>query len=156
MKSRKIITIIITIIVILIAASLGIYFGKKSRKTYSIADGIVISKEQGINYDTKFITNLNQYETFTKNYKLEKVAKKENMDFKLYDYIIDFIPYNSNLIIKDINLDVANEGVILKYNLNKKINDKEQLLIYTIPVKKNTIKKYKLIDHKFIYENEGK
>ena len=155
MKRRKIFIIILTIVVIIISGLLGIYFGNKNKKALSIADGIVISKEKNTIYGTKFITNLKQYEGFIKDYNLEGIINKDEVNFKVYDYIIDFIPYNNDLIIKDINVNVANEGIVLKYNLNKKISNDKQLLIYTIPVNKNTIKKFKLIDRKFIYENEG-
>ena len=151
MKKRKIIVIILIILVIIIAGGLGIYVGSRNTENLSIAEGIVINKENDQDYNVKFITNSEEYNDLINKFNLKNKLNINDLDTN--DYIIDFLPYENDLIIKDIKLEIDSNKISLTYYLNKKINSNEQYLVYMIPIKKGTIKTFNIEDRKFVYDN---
>ena len=49
-------------------------------------------------------------------------------------YIIDFINYDEDLKIDSIDIDVTDDGINLKYVVNKVIDDSDEYLMYFIPI----------------------
>lgn len=89
---------------------------KKYKEIGSLAkDEIITLKKQNINKNTKYfqIDNINYY---IKYQNVEKVENKKNIDNRYKNYI----PFNENILTKDITNLYQNEKLV--YTLNKKLD----------------------------------
>ena len=147
---RNVIIIILVILVVIGAGALGIYVGKKNNNKTSIAEGIVIPKDNDKDYSIKFITNKKDFDELSNKFNVQD--KLDVNDFEKYDYIIDFIPYDNNLLIKDIDLVISGNNVNLTYYTNKEVKNYDKYLVYVIPINKGTIKVFNFENRNFVYD----
>ena len=150
---NKILIIVISILVIFIAALLGRFLALRQDTVDSV--GLVANIYMGINYNTRLITTYNEYETILSenNINIDKKDKLKEKDFQKYDFVVDFIPYDSSLVVDNIDLNLTDEGVIINYKVNKSVEANTQMLIYFIPIKKGKISNFVLANRHFEYAN---
>lgn len=151
-NKQKIVIGVIGAVVVILSALLG-YLWAKLEKSKTI-DGIVVPIRITANYEIRFITTYDDYlQVLDENYIDEdgKGILKEK-DFKKFDYIVDYIPYDEKLEVKSINVDVVDGGANLKYVLNHEVGSTEEMLIYFIPVEKDLISEFSLADRTFEYK----
>lgn len=142
---------LIVVIVLSIAAFLGIFLGNlgSSRNFKTIAEGIIISKENE-DYTSTLITNYEDYIDFLKKYNINEKVFLTSGDLEKKDYIIDFISYNEDLTIENIELEVTDVGVNITYIVNEEVSNSDEVLIYFIPLEnKGIVSNYKLNDRSF-------
>lgn len=132
MKQRILITII-SIVIVFVAAGLGIYYGTKKITYRAVVEGIVIEKDDK-EYSPKLITSYNEYVDFLDDYDINELVFLTSGDLDNNDYIIDFINYDEDLKIDSIDIDVTDDGINLKYVVNKVIDDSDEYLMYFIPI----------------------
>ena len=72
-----------------------------------------------------------------------------NNSFENNDYIVDFIKYKDNLEIKNISLEINDDGVKIIYDVNKKIKNSSKYLMYFIPIQKGTLNELKVTSQVF-------
>ena len=80
---------------------------------------------------------------------LGDVVLLTNNSFNEYDYIVDFINYNKNMEISDIELEVTDNGLNIKYIVNKEIKDSKKKLMYFIPIQKDLLSEVNINDRQF-------
>lgn len=142
---------IIVVVVLAIAAFLGIILGNIgiSRNYKTIAEGIIIEKKDE-DYTSVLITNYDDYIKFLKKYNINERVFLTAGDLEKNDYIIDFILYDENLKIENIDLEIADMGINLTYFVNKNVTNSNKILIYFIPLSdKGLITNYNLNNHNF-------
>lgn len=152
---NKIIISILTIIVIIISAFLGWYFAQKPQEDKEKIDGIVVNVQNNIDYSSKMITSYEEYQELLNTHKVNVTKDKllTKKDFNKSDYIIDYIPYDKDLkITKSIDVQVLEGGVEITYYLNHEVKTEDQLLLYLIPIPKDSIKDYNLANRIFKYD----
>ena len=133
-------------ILILLAITLIIATWLTFKNNNNIESVIVDSKINLAN-ENLVLKNYEEYQAFLTKYDI--LGKLTNNNFTNYDYIIDVIPYENDLQIISININISNDFKII-YETNPKINpDGQKNLINFIPISKNTISKLKKIDHEF-------
>lgn len=139
---------ILVIIVILIFALLGVWLGSKDKGYRTIAEGIVItnSKEE---YNSTMLSTYPEYTDLLNVFGIAQDVFLTAGDFTDNDYIVDYIYYDNDLKIEQINLDITNEGIIINYEVNKNIDSSDEILIYFIPIEKGTISNYKFAKREF-------
>ena len=145
-KKGTIITFILSIIVVVVAGFLGITFGGYFKSNKVVANGIVINST-----DTTptLLKSYTEYNELLKKYKVNDTILLTNNSFNENDYIVDFIDYNKDLEIKDINVEITDEGLNINYILNKEIKESKEKLMYFIPIEKNLINEVKVTDRQF-------
>ena len=126
---------ILVVIIVVAAGLLGIAAGGFFNKTEVIANGIIINKK-GSEQTTKLITSHEEYTDLLNEYKINDVVLFTNNSFNDNDFIVDFIDYEKDLDIKDINLEIEDDGINITYNVNKKVKSSKKYLIYFIPIEK--------------------
>lgn len=72
-----------------------------------------------------------------------------NNSFEKNDYIVDFVKYKDSLEIKNINLEINDDGVKIIYDVNKEIKNSSKYLMYFIPIEKSTLNDLKVISQVF-------
>lgn len=154
MNKNKIIITILTIIIIIISGLLGYYVAKN--ENIKTIDGLVITIKSNVDYTSKLIKTFEEYKNILKENGI-KIDNEKNIyltkkDFKKNDYIVDYIPYEKDLEVKTIDVEVLDGGVILNYVLNKEVTDNTKVLLYLIPLDKNQLNEYKLANRNFSYE----
>lgn len=149
MKKNKVIVSILVLIVVLVFGFLGIWWGTKQSKPQTIANGIVLNKLNDYEYESVLIKNYNEYEELLKKYNVSGVEFFTEDDFEKRDYIVDFINYNDELIINNIDIEIVDNGIILNYQVNMEVESDEKLLMYFIPLDKNLINNLNIVDRSF-------
>lgn len=139
---------IIVILVICISAYLGIWLGRDKFDYKTIAEGIVMTYEDK-NYKSELISNYVEYTNLLKKYGINESAFLTSGDLDEKDYIVDFILYNEDLEIEGIDLEITDDGTNITYNVNEEIKSSKEILIYFIPIKKNSLSDYKLANRYF-------
>lgn len=142
MKTRNIIFIVS--IIILITILIIVSFILNMHKTD--IESAIIQKEDTMEYIPLFIGNYDEYNDILLKYHI--LGKLSNNDFYAQDYIVDFIPYQKNLKIINIDIQVSNKIKII-YKTNPQITNSNKLIINFIPIQKNIINNEKIIEHEF-------
>ena len=103
-------------------------------------ESVVIKQSNDISYEKEVIQDLSRYQEILNKYNI--FGKLTNNDFKNNDYILDFIPYQKDLEIINIAVNIDNNGdVLIKYETNlKKDENSEKILINFIPIQKGILK----------------
>lgn len=127
-----------TIIVVILSAFLGIFLAGGFKKDKTIANGIVINKKDQ-EYEAKLITSAKDYNDLITKYDAQDTLLFTSNDFTDKDYIVDFILYQEDLIINNIDVTVSEDGISLTYYANKEISDSDKYLMYFIPIEKGSI-----------------
>ncbi len=139
---------IVVILVICVSAYLGILIGRDKFDYKTIAEGIVMTNEEK-NYKSVLITDYVEYTNLLKQYGINESAFLTSGDLDEKDYIVDFIFYNDDLEIKGIDLEITDNGTNITYNVNEEVKNSKEILIYFIPIKKNSLSEYKLANRYF-------
>ena len=144
-KKINIIIIIVSIVVVVCAGLLGITAGGFfSNKV--IANGIVVNTNDT---ESLLVKTYDEYNELLKKYKVSDVVLLTNNSFNENDYIVDFINYNKNMEISDIELEVTDNGLNIKYIVNKEIKDSKKKLMYFIPIQKDLLSEVNINDRQF-------
>lgn len=115
-------------------------------KPKAVAQGIVVSKT---NNESKLLTSYDDYTKLMNEYGTNEFTLLTNNSFDNNDYIVDFVKYKDNLEIKNINLEINNDGVKIIYDVNKEIKNSSKYLMYFIPIEKSTLNDLKVISQVF-------
>ncbi len=153
---NKIIIGLLTVGVIITAAFFGIFIANNSINQTNTIDGIVVNIGNNTDYTSKMLREYEEYQDLLKKHdiSIEKKKMLTKKDFKKYDYIIDYIPYDNDLkMTKSINVEVLEGGVEITYYLNHEVKTEDKLLLYLIPIPKNEIPNYSLANRIFKYES---
>lgn len=134
--------------VVFLAALLGVWIGRGGKGYRTIAEGIII-KNTGEEHDSKLLRAYTEYTDLLSDLGIAKDVFLTAGDFKEKDYIIDYIYYEEGLKIEEINLDITDKGTIIEYEVNKKVEDSDEILIYFIPIEKDTLSSYKFASREF-------
>lgn len=144
-KKINIIIIIVSIVVVVFAGLLGITAGGFfSNKV--IANGIVVNTNDT---ESLLVKTYDEYNELLKKYKVSDVVLLTNNSFNENDYIVDFINYNKKMEISDIELEVTDNGLNIKYIVNKEIKDSKKKLMYFIPIQKDLLSEVNINDRQF-------
>ena len=146
---KKNIFLAFAVIVVVVAAGLlGLAVGGFFNEPKVVANGIIISKKPSTD-DKRLISSYEEYNELLKKYGANDVVLLTNNDFSNMDYIVDFINYEKNLNIKNISLDITDDGVNITYEVNKKPQSNKKYLMYFIPVEKGMLSEVKVNSQKF-------
>lgn len=154
--NKKLIPIIASVAVIIIAAFAGWYFATKSMSQKIDANGIVVKINKNADYQAKMLTTYEEYKILLEENEinLDNSNLLKAKDFDESDYIIDYIPYDKDLIVEDINVDILEGGVAIHYITNHEVKENTELLLYFIPVPKKQILEFTLANRTFDYKNK--
>lgn len=139
---------LIVLVVIVGAAFLGIYIGTKNLGYRTIAEGIIIP-DKDKDYESVLITSYTAYTDLLRKLGIAKDVFLTAGDLDKNDYIIDYIYYEDGMKVEDIYLDITDDGVNIKYVVNKEINNSDEILIYFIPLEKGTLSDYTFAGREF-------
>lgn len=138
-KKLKISIITIVFIIIISSICIGIYLAKEdNNETYQIANGIILKKSNN-SYESKIIKTYIEYTELLQKYEVNDIVLFTNNSFEDKDYIVDFIDYEDQLKINDIDVLIEDDGINLIYHVNKKVNSDQNYLMYFIPIDKDTL-----------------
>ena len=143
---NKIIIVLLVIGVIIISMILGMSAAGYFTKPKAVAQGIVVSKT---NNESKLLTSYDDYTKLMNEYGLSDYTLLTNNSFEKNDYIVDFVKYNDSLEIKNINLEINDDGVKIIYDVNKEIKNSSKYLMYFIPIEKGTLDNLKVTSQVF-------
>lgn len=138
------------VIVIVAAGVLGMAVGgffKKSEKV-SVANGIITNKDVSTK-EPSVLTSYDEYNKILEEFDSKDVVLLTNNDFTNNDYIVDYINYDKDVEIKNINLEVLDEGITIHYEVNKEPVKKDKYLIYFIPIEKGMLNEVKVNSRTF-------
>ncbi len=139
---------VLVVLVIFTAALLGVWLGLGGRTYRTIADGIII-EDDGEEHESVMLTAYAEYTDLLDELGIARDVFLTNGDFDDYDYIIDYIYYEDDLKINEINLEVTDDGVIIEYDANKEVTESDELLIYFIRIEKDSLSDYKFDSRRF-------
>ena len=139
---------VLVVLVIFTAALLGVWLGLGGRTYRTIADGIII-KDDEEEHESVMLTAYTEYTDLLDELGIARDVFLTNGDFDDYDYIIDYIYYEDDLKINEINLEVTDDGVIIEYDANKEVTESDELLIYFIRIEKDSLSDYKFESRRF-------
>lgn len=139
---------LLVILVIFTAALLGVWIGLGDKGYRTIADGIII-KNDNEEHESIMLTAYTEYTDLLDELGIARDVFLTNGDFDDYDYIIDYIYYEDDLKINEINLEITDEGVIIGYDANKEVKESDELLIYFIRIEKDSLNDYKFAGREF-------
>lgn len=139
---------ILIILVVSIAAFLGIWIGNGAQSFRTIAEGIIIPVEDR-EYESVLITSYTEYTDLLRDLGISRNVFLTAGDLDDNDYIIDYIYYDEDLKIEEINLEITNEGINIEYVVNKEVTDSDEMLIYFIKIDKGSLSDYKLANREF-------
>lgn len=138
-KKKRIILLIIIVISILAIAICGFIIHKNLDKNINVvANGVVVEKTNK-EYKNTLVKSYEELDKLLKEYDVKDVVLFTNKDFLENDYIVDFIEYDDGIKIKDIDLLIENDGIVITYTVDKEIKDGTKKLMYFIPVTKNLL-----------------
>ncbi len=143
---NKIIIILLVIGVIIISMILGMTAAGFFNKPTAVANGIIVSKGE---YESKLLTNYDDYTKLMTEYNTNGFTVLTNNSFENNDYIVTFIKYKSDLEIKNINLEVTDDGVKIIYDVNKEIKNSNKYLMYFIPIEKGLLNELNIKEQVF-------
>ncbi len=108
---------------------------------------VIVDQEINFPNENLVLKNYEEYQAFLTKYNI--LGKMTNKNFEEYDYIVDIIPYENDMQIISININISNNFKII-YETSPKVKEESQKrLINFIPISKNTISNLKEIDHEF-------
>ena len=137
------------LLIIVLALFIGRYIALNKAQIV----GLVANIYPNSNYNTRLITNFTQYKLILEeNYLLDDGQLTLNY-FKENDYIVDFLPYDPSLLVKDSKLDISPKGIVINYQVNKIISNNTKILIYFLPVKKGKINNFVFLGRHFQVKN---
>jgi len=142
---------LIVVVVIVGAGVLGMVVGgflKKSDEVVSVANGIVIDKDVSMK-EASVLTTYEEYTKLLEEYDSSDVVLLTNNDFNNNDYIVDYIYYDKDVLINNINLEVLDEGITIHYEVNKQPDKSDKYLIYFIPIEKGMLNEVKVNSRTF-------
>lgn len=142
---------LIVVVVIVGAGILGMAVGgffKKSDEVVSVANGIVTDKDVSMK-GASVLTTYEEYTKLLEEYDSSDVVLLTNNDFNESDYIVDYIYYDKDVEISNINLEVLDEGITIHYEVNKEPDKGDKYLIYFIPIEKGMLKEVKVNSRTF-------
>ena len=139
---------ILIILVVSIAAFLGIWIGNGAQSFSTIAEGIIIPVEDR-EYESVLITSYTEYTDLLRDLGISRNVFLTAGDLDDNDYIIDYIYYDEDLKIEEINLEITDEGINIEYVVNKEVTDSDEMLIYFIKIDKGSLSDYKLANREF-------
>ena len=139
---------ILIILVVSIAAFLGIWIGNGAQSFRTIAEGIIIPVEDR-EYESVLITSYTEYTDLLRDLGISRNVFLTAGDLDDNDYIIDYIYYDEDLKIEEINLEITDEGINIEYIVNKEVTDSDEMLIYFIKIDKGSLSDYKLANREF-------
>lgn len=143
---NKIIIILLVIGVIIISMLLGMSAAGYFTKPKVVAQGIVVSKT---NNESKLLTSYDDYTKLMDEYGTSEFTLLTNNSFEKNDYLVDFIKYKDSLEIKNINLEINDDGVKIVYDVNKETKKSSKYLMYFIPIEKSTLNDLKVTSQVF-------
>lgn len=143
---NKIIIILLVIGVIIISMLLGMSAAGYFTKPKAVVQGIVVSKSKN---ESKLLTSYDDYTKLMDDYGTSEFILLTNDSFENNDYIVDFIKYKDNLKIKNISLEINDDGVKIIYDVNKEIKNSSKYLMYFIPIEKSTLNDLKVTSQVF-------
>lgn len=143
---KKIIIVLLVVGVIIISMLLGMIAAGYFTKPKAVAQGIVVSKT---NNESKLLTSYDDYTKLMNEYGTNEFTLLTNNSFDNNDYIVDFVKYKDNLEIKNINLEINDDGVKIIYDVNKEIKNSSKYLMYFIPIEKSTLNDLKVTSQVF-------
>ena len=139
---------ILIILVVSIAAFLGIWIGNGAQSFRTIAEGIIIPVEDR-EYESVLITSYTEYTDLLRDLGISRNVFLTAGDLDDNDYIIDYIYYDEDLKIEEINLEITDEGINIEYVVKKEVPDRDEMLIYFIKIDKGSLSDYKLANREF-------
>ncbi len=143
---NKIIIVLLVIGVIIIFMLLGMSAAGYFTKPKAVAQGIVVSKSKN---ESKLLTSYDDYTKLMNEYGTSEFTLLTNNSFEKNDYIVDFVKYKDSLEIKNINLEINDDGVKIIYDVNKEIKNSSKYLMYFIPIQKGTLNELKVTSQVF-------
>ena len=150
-KLKNAFIVLIVVVVIVGAGILGMAVGgffKKSDEVVSVANGIVTDKDVSMK-EASVLTTYEEYTKLLEEYDSSDVVLLTNNDFNESDYIVDYIYYDKDVEISNINLEVLDEGITIHYEVNKEPDKGDKYLIYFIPIEKGMLKEVKVNSRTF-------
>lgn len=150
-KLKNAFVALIVVVVIVGAGILGMAVGgffKKSDEVVSVANGIVTDKDVSMK-GASVLTTYEEYTKLLEEYDSSDVVLLTNNDFNESDYIVDYIYYDKDVEISNINLEVLDEGITIHYEVNKEPDKGDKYLIYFIPIEKGMLKEVKVNSRTF-------
>lgn len=150
-KLKNAFVALIVVVVIVGAGVLGMAVGgffKKSDEVVSVANGIVTNKDVSMK-GASVLTTYEEYTKLLEEYDSSDVVLLTNNDFNNNDYIVDYIYYDKDVEISNINLEVLDEGITIHYEVNKEPDKGDKYLIYFIPIEKGMLKEVKVNSRTF-------
>ncbi len=139
---------VLIIVVISIAAFLGIWIGNGAKWYRTIAEGIIIRNDNK-EHESVLLRAYTEYTDLLQELGISKDVFLTSGNFDDYDYIVDYIYYDDDLVIEEINLDVTDEGTIIQYEVNKELTESDELLIYFIRVDNDIFNSYEFAGREF-------
>lgn len=142
---------LIVVVVIVGAGILGMAVGgffKKSDEVVSVANGIVTDKDVSMK-EASVLTTYEEYTKLLEEYDSSDVVLLTNNDFNNNDYIVDYIYYDKDVLISNIDLEVLDEGITIHYEVNKEPDKGDKYLIYFIPIEKGMLNEVKVNSRTF-------
>lgn len=143
---KKLLIGVLVILVIVVSMLLGMTAAGFFTKPKAVAQGIVVSKS---NNESKLLTSYDDYTKLMDEYGTSEFTLLTNNSFENNDYIVDFIKYKDNLEIKNISLEINDDGVKIIYDVNKEIKNSSKYLMYFIPIEKGTLDNLKVTSQVF-------
>lgn len=143
---KKIIIVLLVIGVIIISMLLGMSAAGYFTKPKAVVQGIVVSKSKN---ESKLLTSYDDYTKLMDEYGTSEFTLLTNNSFEKNDYIVDFVKYKDNLEIKNISLEINDDGVKIIYDVNEEIKNSSKYLMYFIPIEKSTLNDLKVTSQVF-------
>lgn len=143
---KKILIGVLVIAVAVVSMLLGMTAAGYFTKPKVVAQGIVVSKS---NNESKLLTSYDDYTKLMDEYGIGNYTILTNNSFENNDYLVDFIKYKDNLEIKNISLEINDDGVKIVYDVNKEIKNSSKYLMYFIPIEKGTLDNLKVTSQVF-------
>ena len=139
---------VLIILVVSIAAFLGIWLGNGGKWYRTIAEGIIIPNDDN-KHSSVLLTAYTEYTDLLRDLGIARDVFLTSGNFDEYDYIVDYIYYEDDLKIEEINLNITDEGTIIEYIVNKEITDSDEMLIYFIRIDKGKLNNYQFLKREF-------
>lgn len=143
---KKILIGVLVIVVAAVSMLLGMSAAGYFTKPKAVAQGIVVSKSKN---ESKLLTSYDAYTKLMNEYGTSEFTLLTNNSFENNDYIVDFVKYKDSLEIKNINLEINDDGVKIIYDINKEIKNSSKYLMYFIPIEKGTLDNLKVTSQVF-------